>query len=180
KLFGSAPELLMGQRGEGAFSREFLEERRGLLRRALDEHRPIVLHETVRGWRSSTLVQPLKTTSGKRRALVIWRPEAASGLLEDEPNALIVHARHNDGDLLADLTRTERKILAMIGDGLSMAEIADSMDRSVKTIEWHRASIGRKLNVGNRVEIARIALKAGICSLRLGEGAARAGAAGRG
>jgi DNA-binding CsgD family transcriptional regulator len=32
----------------------------------------------------------------------------------------------------------------------------------VKTIEWHRVSLGEKLGVVNRVEIARIAIAAGL------------------
>ncbi|MCB9845031.1 MAG: helix-turn-helix transcriptional regulator [Phycisphaeraceae bacterium] len=66
---------------------------------------------------------------------------------------------------LAALTRRETEILALIGEGLTTAEIARRLDRSAKTIEWHRVSIGRKLGARTRVDLARIALRAGLCSL---------------
>jgi DNA-binding NarL/FixJ family response regulator len=37
----------------------------------------------------------------------------------------------------------------------------------VKTIEWHRVSLGTKLGVTNRVELARIAIRAGVVGLAL-------------
>ena len=36
------------------------------------------------------------------------------------------------------------------------------MHRSIKTVQTHRAALGRKLNAGNRVELARAAIEAGI------------------
>lgn len=60
------------------------------------------------------------------------------------------------------LSVRERQVLALIGDGLSMKEIADRMFRTVKTVEWYRACLGRKLKVRNRVQLARIAIDAGL------------------
>jgi hypothetical protein len=36
------------------------------------------------------------------------------------------------------------------------------MHRSTRTVEWHRASLGQKLRCGNRVQLARIAVRAGL------------------
>jgi DNA-binding NarL/FixJ family response regulator len=55
--------------------------------------------------------------------------------------------------------------LKLIGIGLSTADIARRLERSVKTVEWHRVSLGEKLGVTNRVELARIAIAAGLVSL---------------
>ena len=51
---------------------------------------------------------------------------------------------------------------SFIGEGLSTSEIASRLHRSVKTIEWHRASLGTKLKAANRVELARHAIKLGL------------------
>lgn len=59
---------------------------------------------------------------------------------------------------LSSLSERERKVLAYIGEGLSMKEIAARMFRTVKTVEWYRACLGRKLGARNRVQLARIAL----------------------
>lgn len=63
------------------------------------------------------------------------------------------------------LTPREREILTMIAEGDSLAEIAQKLNRSLKTIESHRLSLGRKLKVGNRVELAKIAIGAGLVTI---------------
>lgn len=71
-------------------------------------------------------------------------------------------AQYHDHGELGKLTARELEILKLIGIGLSTAEIADKLGRSVKTVEWHRVSLGEKLGITNRVELARIAIAAGI------------------
>jgi len=68
-------------------------------------------------------------------------------------------------DALGALTNREREVLGLIGQGYSLAEIADQLYRSQKTIQTHRLSLGRKLGVNNRVELARIAIAAGLAPL---------------
>lgn len=68
-------------------------------------------------------------------------------------------------DLLESLTNREREVLGLIGQGLSLAEIADRLYRSQKTIQTHRLSLGRKLGASNRVELARFAIQAGLAPL---------------
>lgn len=63
------------------------------------------------------------------------------------------------------LTPREREILTLIAEGDSLAEIAQKLSRSLKTIESHRLSIGRKLKASNRVELAKIAIAQGLVSL---------------
>jgi DNA-binding NarL/FixJ family response regulator len=80
-------------------------------------------------------------------------------------NDLAIRTRYDDMGPLASLTSRELDIIRLIGAGLSTAEIAKRLHRSVKTIEWHRVSLGNKLGVANRVELARIAIGAGLVSL---------------
>ncbi len=61
-------------------------------------------------------------------------------------------------------------MLAFIGRGYSIPQIAEKLYRSQKTIETHRQSLGRKLGVSNRVELARIAIQAGLAPLDPAEG----------
>jgi DNA-binding NarL/FixJ family response regulator len=79
----------------------------------------------------------------------------------------VVRAKHDDLGVLGALTTREMEILRLIGKGLSTADIAKQLHRSVKTIEWHRVSLGTKLGVTNRVELARIAIRAGVVGLAL-------------
>lgn len=56
-------------------------------------------------------------------------------------------------------------MLALIGQGYSIPQIAEKLFRSQKTIETHRQSLGRKLGASNRVELARIAIQTGLSPL---------------
>lgn len=66
---------------------------------------------------------------------------------------------------LQNLTPREIEILTLIAEGRSLMQIAQSLHRSLKTIESHRLSLGKKLNAGNRVELAKIAIAHGLVSL---------------
>ncbi len=71
------------------------------------------------------------------------------------------HKSKSKADLSA-LTHREREVLRLIAEGLSVSEISKVLYRSEKTIQSHRLSIGRKLGARNRVELARIAIEAGL------------------
>ncbi|MFO0835935.1 MAG: LuxR C-terminal-related transcriptional regulator [Phycisphaerales bacterium] len=63
---------------------------------------------------------------------------------------------------LNKLTTPELRVLALLGRGLSVREVAKQLFRAEKTIEFHRTSIHRKLNIADRVELACIAQRAGL------------------
>ena len=71
---------------------------------------------------------------------------------------------------LAELTPREREVLTFIGHGYSIAEIAKHMNRGYATVKSHRLMLGRKLNVSNRVELARIAMETGLSPLSHDQG----------
>ena len=56
-----------------------------------------------------------------------------------------------DGDV--KLTKRESEIAALIADGLLNKEIADHLNISVRTVEFHRNAIYRKLGINNAVEL---------------------------
>lgn len=60
------------------------------------------------------------------------------------------------------LSPRELEVLALVGQGLSIREIADTLCRSEKTIQNHRDSIGSKLKLANRVKVAEVAQRAGL------------------
>ena len=53
------------------------------------------------------------------------------------------------------LTRRELQILKLIYDGVSNKEIAEQLEKSVRTIETHRFNIMKKLDVKNITELLR-------------------------
>lgn len=64
--------------------------------------------------------------------------------------------RHASG--VSALTPREVEILGLIGAGLSTAQIAAELARSVKTIESHRAAIRSKLGLTSTFELVRFAM----------------------
>ena len=64
----------------------------------------------------------------------------------------------------AGLTKKELQILDLLVEGLSNAEMAAKLHRSEKTVGHHVSAILCKLEVRNRTEAAREAVKRGIIS----------------
>ena len=57
------------------------------------------------------------------------------------------------------LTRREKELLRMVIDGKHNKEIAESLGKSVRTIETHRFNIMKKLNVNNAVDMVNKTIK---------------------
>ena len=62
----------------------------------------------------------------------------------------------------SSLTATEVQVLRMIGRGLSRHQIAETLCRSVKTIDTHRTAIMEKLDIHDRTELALFAVREGL------------------
>ena len=59
---------------------------------------------------------------------------------------------------LGQLSDRELEVFRLIGQGLKKSELALRLKLSVNTIESHRASLKRKLNVNSSSELARLAI----------------------
>ncbi|RAY11577.1 hypothetical protein DPM19_30225 [Actinomadura craniellae] len=57
----------------------------------------------------------------------------------------------------AALTDTERKVTALVAQGLTNPQIADQMFISAHTVKFHLRQVFRKLGIASRVELARLA-----------------------
>ncbi|MFC1712535.1 response regulator [Candidatus Poribacteria bacterium] len=58
-----------------------------------------------------------------------------------------------------ELTSREREIVKLIAEGYTNQQIADSLHRSVKTIESHRSNILRKLDIHDTIELVKYAVR---------------------
>ncbi len=86
-------------------------------------------------------------------------PSAASALIKD------YRSQAQDGDAYSQLTPREREILKLIAEGHTSREIADMLFISVKTVMGHRTKLMEKLNLHNRTELIKYAMRKGIVSL---------------
>ena len=64
-----------------------------------------------------------------------------------------------------ELTPREREILKLIAEGHSSREIADILVISAKTVNGHRYKIMEKLDLHNRTELIKYALRKGLVSI---------------
>ncbi len=60
------------------------------------------------------------------------------------------------------LTPREAEVLRMIGKGLSRSDIAKGLSRSPKTVDGHREAIMEKLDIHDRAELVRFAIREGL------------------
>lgn len=132
---------------------------------------PIALVGLIRGICRCALIRPhISADNSVKRVMIICRPLTAIDRMPDLQmiqGCELVFAECNDLGPLATLTEREFDVLALIGEGMSISEIGRRLGRSAKTIEWHRRSLGAKLDESNRVGLARIAIKAGLSHLGL-------------
>jgi DNA-binding NarL/FixJ family response regulator len=66
------------------------------------------------------------------------------------------------GAELAGLTPREREVLALVGAGLSNAEIADELHLGVTTVKTHLVALLEKLRLRNRVQAGIVAHRLGL------------------
>jgi DNA-binding NarL/FixJ family response regulator len=64
------------------------------------------------------------------------------------------------------ITRREREVLKLIGEGYKNKEIADLLYISVKTVEKHRSNIMRKLDLHNAAALTAYAIEKGLVTKR--------------
>lgn len=125
---------------------------------------PVAVYWVARGLGICSSAHPLPGSWCGQRLVLVASHDKVCGIRPSPADSGIRVVRPIAKDLgpLGVLTRRELQILALIADGLTSAQIAERLERSVKTVEWHRVSIGQKLGLKTRVDLAQIGLIAGI------------------
>ncbi|MDP3879291.1 MAG: response regulator transcription factor [Dehalococcoidales bacterium] len=85
-------------------------------------------------------------------------PSAASILIED-------YLRQVAEEPYDRLTDREREVLKLIADGYTSREITEMLCISLKTVLGHRAKIMEKLDIHNRTELIKYAMRKGLVSI---------------
>jgi DNA-binding NarL/FixJ family response regulator len=85
-------------------------------------------------------------------------PGAVTALIRD-----FLDRERNGGPLREDpLTPREQEVVKLIAESYSNQQIADALVISVKTVERHRANILEKLDMHDRVQLTRYAIRRGL------------------
>lgn len=89
-------------------------------------------------------------------------PSAAAALVEECQQ---VTAAKGEKDPYQLLTDRERDVLKLVVEGHSTREIAETLVVSPKTVEWYKTSLMDKLDIHNRTDLIRFAIRKGIITL---------------
>ncbi|WP_233885789.1 response regulator [Paraburkholderia flagellata] len=82
----------------------------------------------------------------------------SAAMHEKLARALAVPRKKPEGPI-ASLSEREFEVLHLIGLGFGTREIAEKLNRSVKTIEAHQANMREKLNIRNGKDLTRFAIQ---------------------
>ena len=86
-------------------------------------------------------------------------PSAARALIDD------YRKQAEQPDIYESLTEREREILKLIAEGRTSREIAETLYISQKTVQGHRTKIMEKLDLRNRTELIKYAMRKGLVDL---------------
>jgi DNA-binding NarL/FixJ family response regulator len=90
------------------------------------------------------------------RGGLVLDPEVARAAMEE------ADPRRSGGDPYEALTDREKQVFRLVAEGKSNKEVADVLGISVKTAMSHREHMMEKLDLHNRTELVRLALKLGV------------------
>jgi two-component system response regulator NreC len=83
-------------------------------------------------------------------------PSAAAALVEECQQKTIGEVVKEPYQLLTD---RERETLKLVVEGYTTREIADMLVVSPKTVEWYKTSLMKKLNLHNRTDLIKFAIR---------------------
>lgn len=136
----------------------------GVIKRVIESDVPIVRRAIFRGRQIRSTHRAMEPPPGELgRDLILshyFTDEIASK--DEHPQYEMEDAPYADFGPLDVLTTRELEILALLGQGLTVNNVAQMIFRSPKTVENHRLAIGRKLKLSNRVQLAKLAFRAGL------------------
>lgn len=166
RFVGRPTRELIGRTLMDLLPEDFAEERMQVIRRVMETGETVRLVTRLMGGRLDCVYRPLRDQNGLIRFVLATGSSgvpSADGQGDDHTGTgQVVEITTPGSAKLDSLTPREREVLRMIGEGLTTAQIATRLFRTIKTVEAHRASLGRKLGVTNRVQLAHIAIQAGL------------------
>ncbi|MGH7244631.1 MAG: LuxR C-terminal-related transcriptional regulator [Phycisphaerales bacterium] len=168
----ASPAQSMGRKLKEVYPESFANEVVSVIDQCAAAGKPALMRTIWRGEQMYTWVQPINADpdesgdgTGSKQVLTISRKVRGDENAKDLfPMVDFEKFDSKVIDLgpLDVLSTRELEVLALLGQGLSAADIAAVLHRSVKTINTHRESIGKKLKIDDRVKLAVIAQRAGL------------------
>lgn len=113
-----------------------------------------------------------KTAASSELITAIRAVSRGNSYLSPSIARFLVDAYRSEGgvsrshDPYDDLTRREREVLKLLAEGYTAREIAEMLNLSIKTIDGYRSNLMGKLDLRNRVELVKYALRKGVTTLQ--------------
>ena len=89
-------------------------------------------------------------------------PTAAAALVEECQQKVTTEGEQDPYQLLTD---REREVLKLVVEGHTAREIAETLIVSPKTVEWYKTSLMNKLNIHNRTDLIKFAIRKRVITL---------------
>ena len=167
-MFSGKPgDQVIGKACEEVAPKDAMRERVALVRLAFDRgmDRPLVVRDIWKGMSIQVVLRRLGPSpmAPNGAVRVVARREcmtcevSGTSCPQCRPHCATTTS---DLGLLGVLSPRELEVAALIGEGMSNAEIAARLCRSEKTVEYHRSSIAAKTGVDSRIKLASLAQRA--------------------
>jgi len=105
--------------------------------------------------------QLLAAIRAVHRGEAFLSPYVTKAVLED----YLAHCNDRTKSRYDSLTLREKEVLRLVAEGKTTREMADMLHLSVKTVEKHRASMMRKLELQNLSELIKYAIRKGLIEM---------------
>jgi two-component system response regulator NreC len=89
-------------------------------------------------------------------------PMAAAAVVEECQQKVTMEGGK---DPYQNLTDREREMLKLVAEGYTAKEIADMLVISLRTVETHKTNLMKKLNIHNKADLIRFAIRKGIITV---------------
>ncbi len=160
------PEQVAGRMIDELYPPAFCEDRRRVITQVCSTGKPVLFRAIWRGFQHHAWIYPMHHEDDVevQRVMVITRRTV------DDVGHIPAHPRDyeyecadvNDLGELEVLTPRELEVLALLGQGLSVRNVAELLRRSPKTVENHRDRVAQKLHARNRADLVRVVQRAGL------------------
>lgn len=142
-------------------SPEFTKERLALLKKVVDDRKPLILRHVFLGQCIQSTLWPINDRKPPfNRVIVISKHQVGNGNASDEIES--VESDYIELGQLNVLTSRELEVFVMLGHGMGIPEIAKTLFRSPKTLERHKTAIAKKLHLKSQAEMVRVVTLLGL------------------
>lgn len=159
-FLGTLPEEAIGRTLGELFGDPWAEERLSVFERIIKSERPIVMRHIRRGMQLQSTVHMMQGDD-ETPVFIMLTVEGEHDLHADD-EIEVVESEYAHFGPLERLSKRELEVLALIGHGMTTAQIAASLHRSPRTIERHLDGLRAKLEATNRTQLAAFAQRAGL------------------